>query len=43
MIYRKEGGKIIPVAKDVMDQVEAPVSGLFSQFEDFKKPSSAPE
>ncbi|KAF9146216.1 hypothetical protein BGX30_003038 [Mortierella sp. GBA39] len=43
VIYRKEGGKIVPVAKDVTDQVEAPVSGLFSQFEDFKKPSSAPE
>lgn len=43
VIYRKEGGKIVPVAKDVTDQVEAPVSGLFSQFEDFKKPSSAAE
>jgi hypothetical protein len=43
VIYRKEGGKIVPVAKDVTDQVEAPVSGLFSQFEDFKRPSSAPE
>ncbi|KAF9151323.1 hypothetical protein BG015_006827 [Linnemannia schmuckeri] len=43
VIYRKEGGKIVPVARDVTDQVEAPVSGLFSQFEDFKKPSSAPE
>ncbi|KAF8945228.1 hypothetical protein BGZ47_003057 [Haplosporangium gracile] len=43
VIYRKEGGKIVPVARNVTDQVEAPVSGLFSQFEDFKKPSSAPE
>ncbi|KAF9292125.1 hypothetical protein BGZ88_006515 [Linnemannia elongata] len=43
VIYRKEGGKIVPVAKDVTDQVEAPVSGLFSQFEDFNKPSSASE
>ncbi|KAK3831867.1 MAG: hypothetical protein J3R72DRAFT_244159 [Linnemannia gamsii] len=42
VIYRKEGGKIVPVAKDDL-QIEAPVSGLFSQFEDFKKPSSAPE
>lgn len=43
VIYRKEGGKIVPVAMDVTDQVEAPVSGLFSQFEDFNKPSSASE
>ncbi|KAG0271930.1 hypothetical protein BGZ95_000193 [Linnemannia exigua] len=42
VIYRKEGGKIVPVAKDD-HQIESPVSGLFSQFEDFKKPSSAPE
>ncbi|KAF9130111.1 hypothetical protein BGW39_003471 [Mortierella sp. 14UC] len=42
VIYRKEGGKIVPVAKDDQ-QVEIPVSGLFSQFEDFKKPSSAPD
>ncbi|KAF9104509.1 hypothetical protein BGX29_001752 [Mortierella sp. GBA35] len=43
VIYRKEGGKIVPVAANVADQVEIPVSGLFSQFEDFTKPSSAPE
>ncbi|KAF9906694.1 hypothetical protein EC991_000356 [Linnemannia zychae] len=40
VIYRKEGGKIVPVAKDDQ-QVEVPVSNLFSQYEDFKKPSSA--
>ncbi|KAG0257725.1 hypothetical protein BG011_003795 [Mortierella polycephala] len=42
IIYRKEGDKIIPIAPNAADQVEAPVSGLFSQFEDFSKPSSAP-
>ncbi|KAG0051467.1 hypothetical protein BGZ83_003752 [Gryganskiella cystojenkinii] len=44
VIYRKDpSGKIVPVAlKD--SNVESPVSGLFSQFEDFTtKPSSAPE
>ncbi|KAF9928095.1 hypothetical protein FBU30_002631 [Linnemannia zychae] len=43
VIYRREGDKIVPVAGDVADQVEVPVSGLFSQFEDFKKPSSSSE
>ncbi|KAF9190571.1 hypothetical protein BGZ51_008422 [Haplosporangium sp. Z 767] len=42
VIYRKVGGKIIPIVPNAADQVEAPVSGLFSQFEDFSKPSSAP-
>ncbi|KAG0211448.1 hypothetical protein BGX28_007940 [Mortierella sp. GBA30] len=42
VIYRKEGSKIVPV-NTISDQVEAPVSALFSQYEDFSKPSSAPE
>ncbi|KAF9427318.1 hypothetical protein BGZ94_005124 [Podila epigama] len=40
VIYRKEGSKIVPVA--VKDQVAPPVSGLFTQFEEFAvKPSSS--
>ncbi|KAF9327213.1 hypothetical protein BG006_009432 [Podila minutissima] len=40
VIYRKEGSKIVPVA--AADQVDSPVSGLFSQFEEFTvKPSSS--
>lgn len=40
VIYRKEGSKIVPVA--AADQVDSPVSGLFTQFEEFTvKPSSS--
>jgi len=44
VVYRKDpSGKIVPVALKE-SKVESPVSGLFSQFEDFTtKPSSAPE
>ncbi|KAF9416607.1 hypothetical protein BGZ76_004622 [Entomortierella beljakovae] len=41
VIYRKEGGKIIPVS--AANQVESPVSGLFSQFEGFSKASTSEE
>ncbi|KAI1318380.1 hypothetical protein EDD11_006718 [Mortierella claussenii] len=39
VIYRKEGSKIVPV--ESASHIEAPVSGLFSQFEDFVKPASS--
>ncbi|KAF9201619.1 hypothetical protein BGZ49_008159 [Haplosporangium sp. Z 27] len=38
VLYRKEGSKIVPV--NPADQVEAPISSLFSQFEELSKPSS---
>ncbi|KAF9561463.1 hypothetical protein EC968_005751 [Mortierella alpina] len=42
VLYRKEGSKIVPV-NNVADDVDTPVSGLFSQYQDFSKPTSAPE
>ncbi|KAF9897209.1 hypothetical protein BX616_006004, partial [Lobosporangium transversale] len=40
VIYRKEGSKIVPV--DPVDQVEAPISGLFSEYEGFTRSPSSP-
>ncbi|KAF9274845.1 hypothetical protein BGZ68_000319 [Mortierella alpina] len=42
VLYRKEGSTIVPV-KNATDDVDTPVSGLFSQYQDFSKPTSAPE
>ncbi|KAF9984616.1 hypothetical protein BGZ75_003804 [Mortierella antarctica] len=42
VLYRKEGSKIVPV-NNAADDVDTPVSGLFSQYQDFSKPTSAPE
>ncbi|KAF9961105.1 hypothetical protein BGZ72_004869 [Mortierella alpina] len=42
VLYRKEGTKIVPV-NNAADDVDTPVSGLFSQYQDFSKPTSAPE
>ncbi|KAG0347137.1 hypothetical protein BG004_008416 [Podila humilis] len=42
VLYRKEGSKIVPVVTRA-DDIDAPVSALFAQFEDFAvKPSSSP-
>ncbi|KAF8929446.1 hypothetical protein BGZ58_008936 [Dissophora ornata] len=41
VVYRKEGSKIVPVASPA-DQIDAPISGLFSQYEDLSKPSTPP-
>ncbi|KAF9358920.1 hypothetical protein BGX26_000624 [Mortierella sp. AD094] len=38
VLYRKEGSKIVPVKP--LDQVESPISPLFSEFEELSKPSS---
>jgi hypothetical protein len=41
VVYRKEGSKIVPVSL-ATDQIEAPVSELFSQFTNLTESSATP-
>ena len=41
VVYRKEGSKIVPVSP-ATDQIEAPVSELFSQFTNLTESSATP-